>query len=113
MINTLIFDFGDVFINLDKIGAHQNTLQLMQTDEIPEVVSNINQQYEIGLISDEEFLQFYRNQFPWLTNQIITESWNSMIKDFPAYRLDFLKQLKNEGEYKLVLLSNTNNIHIK
>ena len=112
MINTLIFDFGDVFINLDKIGAHQNTLQLMQTDEIPEVVSNINQQYEIGLISDEEFLQFYRNQFPWLTNQIITESWNSMIKDFPAYRLDFLKQLKNEGEYKLVLLSNTNNIHI-
>jgi glucose-1-phosphatase len=112
MINTLIFDFGDVFINLNKIGAHQNALQLMQTDEIPEVVSNINQQYEIGLISDEAFLQFYRNQFPWLTNQMITESWNSMIKDFPIYRLEFLKQLKNEGKFKLILLSNTNNIHI-
>ena len=112
MINTLIFDFGDVFINLDKQGAQQNALQLMQTDKVPEVVSNINQQYETGIISDEEFLRFYRNQFPWLTNQIITESWNSMIKDFPAYRLDFLKQLKNEGKYKLILLSNTNNIHI-
>ena len=28
MIKTLIFDFGDVFINLDKSGAMQNALDL-------------------------------------------------------------------------------------
>ena len=112
MINTLIFDFGDVFINLDKQGAHLNALKLMQTDKVPQVVLNINQQYETGLINDETFLQFYINQFPWLSNQMIIDSWNSMIKDFPIYRLNFLKQLKKEGKFKLILLSNTNNIHI-
>lgn len=112
MIDTLIFDFGDVFINLDKKSAHQNALRLLQTDKIPNAVNQINQQYEMGLIDDEAFLQFYTTNFPWINNEVIVESWNSMIKDFPLYRLEFLKQLKSEGRFKLVLLSNTNNIHI-
>jgi putative hydrolase of the HAD superfamily len=112
MIDTLIFDFGDVFINLDKKGAYQSALQILRTDKIPIAVTQINQQYEMGLINDDAFLQFYKSHFFWLSNDIIIESWNSMIKDFPEYRLDFLKELKNEGRFKLILLSNTNQIHI-
>lgn len=112
MIDTLIFDFGDVFINLDKRGAHQSALHILRTDNIPNIVTKMNQQYETGLINDETFLQFYKSHFPWLNNNLIIESWNSMIKDFPKHRLDFLKQLKNEGRFKLILLSNTNHIHI-
>ncbi len=32
MINTLIFDFGDVFINLDKEGAMKNALNLFKVE---------------------------------------------------------------------------------
>ena len=32
MIKTLIFDFGDVFINLDKQGAMNNALRLFRMD---------------------------------------------------------------------------------
>lgn len=112
MIDTLIFDFGDVFINLDKKSAHENALKLVRADVIPNLVTKINKQYETGFINNETFLQFYTSHFPWLNNDIVIESWNSMIKDFPKYRLKFLKQLKNEGRFKLILLSNTNQIHI-
>lgn len=40
------------------------------------------------------------------------ESWNSILLDFPKQRLDFIKQLKQEGKYRLLLLSNTNDLHI-
>lgn len=112
MIDTLIFDFGDVFINLDKKSAHENALKLVRADVIPNLVTKINKQYETGFINNETFLQFYTSHFPWLNNDIVIESWNSMIKEFPKYRLKFLKQLKNEGRFKLILLSNTNQIHI-
>jgi putative hydrolase of the HAD superfamily len=112
MIDTLIFDFGDVFINLDKKSAHENALKLVRADVIPNLVTKINEQYETGFINNVTFLQFYTSHFPWLNNDIVIESWNSMIKDFPKYRLEFLKQLKNEGRFKLILLSNTNQIHI-
>lgn len=112
MIDTLIFDFGDVFINLNKKSAHENALKLVRADVIPNLVTKINKQYETGFINNETFLQFYTSHFPWLNNDIVIESWNSMIKEFPKYRLKFLKQLKNEGRFKLILLSNTNQIHI-
>ncbi len=35
-----------------------------------------------------------------------------MLKDFPFKRLEFLQKLKAEGKYKLILLSNTNELHI-
>ena len=35
-----------------------------------------------------------------------------MLKDFPKHRLEFLQQLKNDSKYKLILLSNTNELHI-
>ena len=35
-----------------------------------------------------------------------------MLKDFPEYRLNFIKQLKASKKYKLILLSNTSELHI-
>ena len=32
MIKNIIFDFGDIFINLDKIGAINNALELFHPD---------------------------------------------------------------------------------
>lgn len=112
MIKTIIFDFGDVFINLDKEGAHQHALQLFGLDEFPEELIAINTLYEQGLIETEEFIDFYEDNFEGVSRQQIIDAWNFMIQDFPKYRLDFIKKLKAEGKYKLILLSNTNELHI-
>lgn len=113
MIKTLIFDFGDVFINLDKVGAMQNALNLFQLKEFsPEMIA-CNEAYEQGQISSEAFITFYKNEFPNLSEPEILDAWNYILKDFPTHRLAFLKQLASDKKYQLILLSNTNALHIK
>ena len=111
-IKTLIFDFGDVFINLDKEGAMTNALNKFELDEFPEELIAINSLYEQGLISSDEFLEFYQDNFPKLSRETILDAWNSILKDFPKYRLEFIQKLAKENQYKLILLSNTNELHI-
>jgi len=111
-IKTLIFDFGDVFINLDKQGAIDNALRLFEMTELEYDMVETNIKYEIGKISTSEFLSFYKTKFPHLTEHNIVHAWNYIIKDFPKYRLEFAKQLSENKDYKLMLLSNTNEMHI-
>ncbi|WP_040279956.1 HAD-IA family hydrolase [Psychroserpens damuponensis] len=111
-IKTLIFDFGDVFINLDKQGAMTNALQLFEVDELPEELVSINTLYEQGLISTKEFIDFYTENFPKLSEKEIIDAWNFILKDFPENRLEFLKKLAKDKKYKLILLSNTNDLHM-
>ncbi len=111
-IKAIIFDFGDVFINLDKQGAMQKALELFELDTLPEDLVAINTLYEQGLMTSEEFLAFYTENFPKLSQSAILDAWNYILKDFPEYRLDFLKELAEQQTYKLILLSNTNDIHI-
>jgi glucose-1-phosphatase len=112
MIKTIIFDFGNVFINLDKETAQQNALQLFKTDSFSEDMITTNNLYVQGLITTSEMVKFYKKSFPNLLEEKIIETWNSVLKDFPFYRLEFIKTLSEEKNYKLVLLSNTNELHI-
>ena len=112
MIKTLIFDFGDVFINLDKQGAMQNALNLFNLEFFEADMVETNMQYEIGRISTSEFIAFYKSKFQNLNETDIVKALNYIIKDFPEYRLDFIKKLAQEKEFKLILLSNTNDLHI-
>jgi len=112
MIKTIIFDFGDVFINLDKTAIPRE-LSKLGIPELPESYQKINDLYETGKIATEEFLRHYKELIPSISEKQIIDLWNSMLKDFPKYRLDFLKQLKLENKYQLLLLSNTNELHIQ
>lgn len=112
MIKTIIFDFGDVFINLDKEGAMTNALQVFGIDAFSEAMIKTNILYEQGLINTESFLKFYQNTFPHISKQDIIDAWNIILKNFPWHRLEFLKQLAAENKYKCILLSNTNELHI-
>jgi len=112
MIKTIIFDFGDVFINLDKEGALKLALEKFEITELDEELQSINALYEQGLISTDEFLDFYADNFPKLSRNELKSIWNHIIKDFPEHRLQFIKQLAKDNNYQLILLSNTNELHI-
>lgn len=112
MINTIIFDFGNVFVNLDIEAAHKHALETFQIESLSEEMLGFNSFYEQGLISTDEFLEFYSENFPKLSKEALIDIWNFMLKDFPESRLEFLKAIQQSSKYKLILLSNTNALHI-
>ncbi|WP_127846389.1 HAD family hydrolase [Psychroflexus aestuariivivens] len=111
MIKNIIFDFGDVFLTLDK-SATQKQLQKFGIQDFDESMIANNEAYEKGEISSEKFVDFYVEKFEGLSKNEFTKAWNSILIEFPESRLDFLKELKISGQYKLILLSNTNELHI-
>ena len=112
MIKAIIFDFGDVFINLDKEGTNRK-LKEMNVEDLPESISAKNREYEQGFVTSDEISEHYRTQFPQIEKEDFLNSWNSMILEFPEYRLKFIQKLSEEKDYKLILLSNTNENHIE
>lgn len=111
MIKTIIFDFGDIFINLDK-SATPAQLKKFGVKNIPDSILSTNQEYEKGLLSSEEFFNSYKKEFTSIEKDNFLEAWNAILVDFPKYRLEFIKKLAAEKDYQLILLSNTNEIHI-
>lgn len=111
MIKNLIFDFGDIFINLDKPATARELEKLGITDFTPEMVEK-NQLYEKGLMTTEAFVDFYHAKFPNATKKGLIDAWNAILLDFPTHRLAFIQQLAKEKKYRLLLLSNTNDLHI-
>ena len=110
MINAIIFDFGDVFINLDKEASVQAFKKLGMTAPNPEFLE-ANEAFEKGKISEENFLKSFRAVLPNATKDEIKTAWNSIIGEFPLYRLEFLQMLSQK--YRLFLLTNTDMIHIE
>lgn len=118
MIKNIIFDFGDIFINLDKKLGVENMETLVGKDlsaifrkDADNHVSKMLHQYEKGLISTDDFIQFFTTEFS-VSKESLVNAWNSILCDFPKYRLDFLQELATSKQYRLFLLSNTNELHI-
>ena len=109
MIDTIIFDFGDIFINLDK-QAPVIKFKKLGLKEWNSELDELNIQFETGKISREEFLAGFQKQIPDASEKAILNAWNSVLLDFPLYRLEFLQLLSKK--YRLFLLSNTDSIHI-
>mgnify|MGYP000864345351 FL=1 len=109
MINTIIFDFGDVFINLDK-EATPLALKKLGLIEWSSEIDSLNFNFEKGLITKTDFLLGLNQLVPNATQEEILDAWNSVLLDFPMYRLEFLEKLSKK--YQVFLLSNTDSIHI-
>ncbi|MFA9189033.1 HAD family phosphatase [Flavobacterium sp. FBOR7N2.3] len=109
MINAIIFDFGDVFINLDK-KATIDGLKNLGLEEWNADLDQLNIQFEKGNISKDDFLGGFQKQLPNASIEEILKAWNAVLLDFPLYRLEFLQMLSQK--YRLFLLSNTDSIHI-
>ncbi|GLB49758.1 HAD family hydrolase [Neptunitalea lumnitzerae] len=113
MIQNIIFDFGDVFINLDKPATVARLTEKFGTFEISEEMQAKNDAYEMGLMSSAEFVAYYKEVFPKATEKDLLDAWNCILLDIPQNRIDFIKDLAASKKYKLYLLSNTNDIHIQ
>jgi putative hydrolase of the HAD superfamily len=111
MIKNIIFDFGDVFLNLDKPATAREMLQYGFT-EITAELDTLFKDYEKGVVSSASFLDHTEKLFPRATKQNLIDAWNAILLDFPEYRLDFLEKLAHSKTYRLFLLSNTNDLHI-
>lgn len=115
-VEAIIFDLGGVIINLDysltveafrNLGAKNIDLLYSQENQIA-----IFDAYETGQISSQHFINKVKNFLPSEVspNQIVA-AWNAMILDFPVEKLALLEELSSQ--YKLFLLSNTNDLHIQ
>lgn len=109
MIKNIIFDFGDIFINLDKEGL-QNALQCLGIEEWNSELNGLNESFEKGECAEEFFLSGIQKHTTKRNLEDIKESWCKILSDFPLHRLEFLELLKTN--YRLFLLSNTDAIHI-
>jgi putative hydrolase of the HAD superfamily len=109
MIDTIIFDFGDIFINLDKEGTI-NGLKKLGLSQWNEDLNQLNFQFEKGQISEENFLMGIQKHVPNASIEEILVAWNAVLLDFPLRRLEFLQNISKK--YRLFLLSNTDAIHI-
>ena len=112
----IIFDLGGVVLNLDYL----RTISAFQQLGISEFESNYSQLVQTGLFDDYErgemtsgdFRDGIRKAFLIeVSDTEIDDAWNAMLLDLPKERLEILRKL---GETKrIVLLSNTNEIHIR
>ena len=113
----IIFDFGNVLIDLDYPKAIASFNQLLGTEwdlqtQLPQrVISWINA-FESGMIAEETFLWKFQHHYNSNLNpRDIISAWNSLLIGMPAKRFPFLLDLRKK--YTTVLLSNTNSFHIQ
>lgn len=109
MINAIIFDFGDIFLNLEKEASLEAFRKLGLNGPNPKLLEK-NDLFERGKISELEFIETFREFIPNASIEEIRKAWNTVIGEFPLYRLEFLQMLARK--YKLFLLTNTDEIHI-
>ncbi|MFS4492084.1 HAD family hydrolase [Maribacter sp. 2308TA10-17] len=113
MIKNIIFDFGDIFINLDKEIIFREIERFGGNPILSPEMYQLNALYETGQISSEKFILDLAQVYPKATPDEIIKIWNDMLLDFPDKRLEFLEEFAQKNTHYLFLLSNTNALHIE
>ncbi|MFY7665436.1 HAD family hydrolase [Flavobacterium sp.] len=110
MIQAIIFDFGDVLIDLNKAESLE-AFRKIGLEKPNEQLLELNDAFERGKISEQAFLSGIQSYIPTQSIETIKSAWNTLIGDFPLERLELLQMLKSK--YKLFLLTNTDIIHME
>lgn len=115
-IKNLVFDLGGVIINIDMQLTYDAFSRIAgkELDETLRIFKEkaIFEKYELGMLTENEFRGYVRESLGnELSDEMIDEAWNALLLDLPAARIEFVKKLRNK--YRLFLLSNTNDLHIR
>jgi glucose-1-phosphatase len=111
----LIFDVGNVIINVDESAAlreFQKLSDLEFTDDMKYAEHQFVREYEGGRITTEQFRKKLRGFLrPSVKDEEIDAAWNAILLAYPPEKFELLKQLKKR--YHVLALSNTNELHVK
>jgi len=114
-IKNIIFDLGNVIIDLD-IPRTEQKFQALLAEEFEDSfakshAADIFNRYEVGAFSEEEFVRLLQETTgQYLAPQAIIDAWNGMLLGIPPQRFELLQRL--QADYQLYLLSNTNATHL-
>ena len=112
---TIIFDFGNVLINLDFERCFDAYEQLIGTrwdmHNMPADITSAIHKYDRGHISDEAFIWVFQQYSDSSDPRAFIAAWNSLLGDIKKERLAMLERLRSD--YNLVILSNINNLHLR
>lgn len=116
-IKNIIFDLGDVIINIDVPRAARSFAELSQKplEEVQNLIhqNEVFKKFETGQLSAPDFRNYIReilSQSQW-SDEVIDTAWNSLLLDIPPKRIEKIQELAQKG-YRLFLLSNTSSIHV-
>lgn len=114
MIQNIIFDFGGVIYDIDheKTKAAFANLGIKNFDLLygHAIQTRLFEDLEIGKTSPSTFREAIRKHLPKNTlDQEIDSAWNALLIGFKPKRLELLEKIGKQ--YRIFLLSNTNQIH--
>ena len=115
-IKNILFDLGDVLINIDfkKVKAAFENLGIQDFDQQFSQLSasSLFEELETGKVTAGEFYRKMQLQSNLaLSEANIKKAWNAILLDFREESMKQLVELKKN--YRLFLLSNTNAIHLE
>jgi len=114
-VKNIIFDLGGVLLNIDP----KKTIEAFGRLGMEQLIGDKGLSYdhdifylmEQGKVTPEEFRNGVRQLIPAkVTDDQVDAAWTAMLLDFPANRVELVKNLRNN--YKIYLFSNTNAIHV-
>jgi len=116
----LLFDMGGVLIDIDVQRSLDAFAGLMRENSLVTAeglagghTSELIDQYQIGAISSDEFVETLLGQCkPGTTRQQIEDAWNAMVVTMSEEKKQLLHELIQRGK-NVYVLSNTNDIHIQ
>lgn len=110
----IIFDLGGVLLDI-HYKATEDAFRSLEL-KAPEKAftkyhqSDLFQNFEKGLITDQAFIGKLKELMPKATEKDLQKAWCAMLGDLIDGRIELLEKLKSTG-VPLYLLSNTNGIH--
>ncbi len=113
-IDTLMFDFGGVLVNLRQERC-VNAFRQLGVTHIEDYISKYSQnglflELEKGTVSRAQFYDNLRREVGIVcSDRQIDDAWNAFLVDIPQTKLSMLETLR--AHYRVIMLSNTNEIH--
>lgn len=112
MLKNIIFDFGNVLVNLDEQATMEALMAVLDPEKMSDFFEMALFPFEKGQISEEAFFnRLQRRSKQILEGEYYYTAWNQMILDFPENRIQMLRELRSK--YRLLLMSNINITHLR
>ncbi|MFT6167185.1 MAG: putative hydrolase of the HAD superfamily [Vicingaceae bacterium] len=113
-IKNIIFDLGNVVIDLDTEATKQD-FKFLYGPEYKSVMADLKERkifkkYETGSISTQTFLNELASYDENISLDEVKNAWNAMLLDIPEENYKILTKTKEK--YRTFCLSNTNKLHI-